>query len=93
MDELNQWAEDNGIVLFKDMVNPNSSFFYISKGNETLQIVLEDNGNSVVVDIWSVETYDDQEFHYKEIFDASKTIEETDRLVQRARQWFSTRKL
>ena len=93
MDTLNKWAEDNGVVLFDDPVNPKISFFYISKGQETLQIVLEDQGGFFRVDIWPVETNDNHEFHYTETVAASKIVQETDRFVKQAQLWFSTRKL
>lgn len=93
MQGLNDWAQNNGITLFVSPSDPTVYSFYISEGSETLQLAMQGQGEVTRVDIWSVETFDDQEVHFKEVIENSNFCRELDQLVDRVRSWFKTRQL
>jgi hypothetical protein len=91
MRNLDAWAKRHGITLFYDAERPNIIAFFISHKVETVQVVLEDKGNDFVADIWSIETKDDEEFHYRYNLRAAELDSELDEIVRKIRSWFLTR--
>lgn len=91
MDALEAWTQANGITLLTDSSNQNVQTFYVSKGFETIQIVVECKAQECRIDVWSVELANDEELHYVYIVPEASLTEEIDLLVKKVTCWFSDR--
>lgn len=88
IDRVKVWAKNRGITLFFDQ---NLISFYVSLDVETMQIVLEPIDQAFRVDIWSLETADDKEFHHALSLPRQNLEERLDDLIRKAQDWLRTR--
>ncbi len=91
IDILTSWASNKGVTLFASPDNDKIASYYISKGQETLQVVLEDRGSLFRIDIWSVETAFDEEVHFHLDIATQDLPSRLDQLNEKIQSWFETR--
>lgn len=91
MEDIEKWTTKNGIMLLIDDENTNISFFYISQADECLQVVLENRTQDFRIDIWSVETRNDEEVHHVFFVPSDEIIGWLSEIVRKINLWFSNR--
>lgn len=87
MSILEDWASLKNIKLFSDIKEPNIKFFYFSINFETMQVVLERRGRQTRIDLWSIETENDEEVHKVYFVDGDKIRPSLDTLLDAISAW------
>ena len=87
MQVVEEWARENGLILLDVDDKPNVRVFYLSEGEECLQVVVEDKGADGRIDVWSVEANNDEEFHFAYEFPATELLTKLDEILPRVRGW------
>jgi len=88
MKAISDWANRCGVTLFRERDKSRLVGFYISHGAETFQVVLE-VADTVRVDVWSIETKNDQEIHVTYFVPKEEIVPALNKVVSAIRLWFS----
>lgn len=92
MNLLEGWARRNDIVLLDVSGKPSLRVFYLSEGSECLQAVVEEQQQGFRVDIWSIETINDEEVHHSYVIPTAEVTRKLDEIVAKMRSWFQDRR-
>lgn len=88
MKSINNWARRNGVTLFTESNKPDLIGFYISHENQTFQVVLELR-DKIRVDVWSIETNDDEDIHKVYFVEPNKIQWSLNIILAAILEWFS----
>ncbi len=90
-DQIKTWVKIHGVKLFTKFAGAEVRFFYSSSlRGECFQISIQPpKNNKIIIDAWSVDTIDDEDFHERWTTSVMDLTMALNAAMERVNQWMS----